>query len=55
MYRKYRNLNNGNSFDADNSIISSADGLSFNYDERSLEDEAYTIRHEYKCKKDLGE
>ena len=40
-------------FDADNSIISSADGLSFNYEEKSMEEEAYTIRREYKCKHEL--
>lgn len=32
LYSKYRGMKAENSFDADNSIVSSADGLSFNYD-----------------------
>jgi hypothetical protein len=40
-------------FDADDSIISSADGLSFNYEEKSLEEDAFTVRREYKCQQQL--
>ncbi len=36
VYRKYRAMKASNEFDADQSIISSADGLSFNYDDKSL-------------------
>lgn len=36
MYKKYKHLNDSISLDADNSNISSADGLSFSYDAERL-------------------
>ena len=36
-------------------VLSSADGLSFNYEDKSLEEDVFTARHEYKCKQDLGQ
>jgi hypothetical protein len=53
-HQKHRSIKVADEFDADNSIISSADGLSFNYDEKSLVEDAYTIRREYKCKHELS-
>jgi hypothetical protein len=35
--------------------LSSADGLSFDYDGKSLEGDVYPIKHEYKCKKEMPE
>jgi hypothetical protein len=55
MYQRLRKIKNHDSFEADNSIVSSIDGLSFDYEDKSLEEDVYTVRHEYKCKQDLGE
>lgn len=46
-------VENCSGFEADNSLISSADGLSVNYGDMSMEEYAYTIRREYKCKQQL--
>jgi hypothetical protein len=40
-------------YDADASLISSADGLSFDYGEMSMSEVAFTVRREYKCQQQL--
>jgi len=45
MYHKVRKIKINDSFEADNSIISSADGISFDYQDKSLEEDVYTVRH----------
>lgn len=40
-------------FDADASLISSADGLSFDYGDMSMSELAFTVRREYKCQQQL--
>lgn len=35
-------------------VISDADGLSFNYEGKSVEEDVYTARNEYKCQQELS-
>ena len=37
-----------------NAVISSTDGLSFNYLDKSVEEEVFSVRREYRCRQDLG-
>jgi hypothetical protein len=62
MYRKCKKVKLDSSADADassthvdNIVISSADGLSFNYLDKTLEEDVFSARREYKCQQDLGE
>jgi hypothetical protein len=59
MYRQIQAMPDSNDIEADNSsiihsnlVISSADEFSFNND-RSYQEEPFTVRQEYKCKKQL--
>jgi hypothetical protein len=59
MYRQIQAMPDSNDIEADNSsiihsnlVISSADEFSFNND-RSYQEEPFTVRREYKCKKQL--
>ncbi len=61
IYKKYKDFNNKDSFDADdsgtfnfNSVLSSMQDLSFHRDNLTEEDWAYSTRNQYVCKHELS-